>query len=137
MNEVYRAQSTDSSFRFSRDISGANKRCCICFSLQRGVTFIIIGDIAFLIAFIIVYSIQLANQLYYNELYNIESAYYGLYWVFTGGITTLLLLIKSFYGTKFLWYSSQAYKRQLDRNFGQRKFTITNAKNMKDPLLLI
>ncbi len=101
-----------------------DKRCCVCLSLERGVQLMIIGDLLFVVAFVALYSVSLWEQLTYAEEFNIIPSNYLVYWALTGGITSLLLLIKCTYGAKYLYYTSRSYRNRLEREIFGRKMSI-------------
>ena len=76
----------------------------------------IIGDIIFLVTYVTLYSIDLHFQFDNEELFKIKKGQYSVYWFFTGGLTSMLLLIKCIHGIRFLWFSSSSYLRKIEAN---------------------
>lgn len=82
------------SYRESRDASNGMKRCCCCFNLQRGITLMIMGDfVFFLVVFGFLYY-QFALQLISHEKYLLKQGEFAIFYALTGGIISLLLLLK-------------------------------------------
>ena len=102
----------------------SDRRCCVCLSLERGVQLMIIGDLMFVVTFVALYSVSLWEQLRYAEEFYIIPGKYIVYWAFTGGITSLLLLIKCIYGAKYRYYTSRSYRNRLEREIFGRKMSI-------------
>jgi hypothetical protein len=73
----------------------------------------IIGDIIFTLIFIWLYAVSLYVQLTNSDEYEIIAMYYGIYWTLSGGVTMILLILKSYYGSRFLYYSSHFYKKKI------------------------
>ena len=43
----------------------------------------------------------------YVDNFALNEGQYIIYWIFTGGLTSILLLIKCIHGVRFLWFSSK------------------------------
>jgi hypothetical protein len=73
----------------------------------------IIGDLFFLLGFVTLYALELWFYLFKAEKLAVNEFEYSIYWSFTGGITAVLLCLKCYYGTKFLYYCTDKYKKKL------------------------
>lgn len=109
------------SFIQGRDLSKPDRRFCCCCFLQTGVTLLIIGDMLLLILITLFFFSILFFQIRYQEILRIHPVEYFIYWYFTSGLIITLLIIKCFYGTKFVYYSSRCYRSRLLKKAEDKK----------------
>jgi hypothetical protein len=47
-----------------------------------------------------------------DQKWKIFKTEYSFYWFFTSGLVMIMLATKVYYGTKFLWFSSEPYEKR-------------------------
>ncbi len=97
------------SFQDSRDLSRI-QRHCLCFTLQKGITYLIIVELIQLIIQLIGIVAVLALTIREDDL-DLRNTEYFFFWALTSALLTVGLGIKSYYGLKFLRFSSKRYTR--------------------------
>ena len=98
-----------SSFRKSRDLSKPERRCCFCFSLNKGISILIVSDILSFIGQLSAYITIINQSLQNSDKTKIFKTEYIFYWLFTGGLMSAFIFLKVYCGSKFLWYNSDKF----------------------------
>jgi hypothetical protein len=108
--------SSVSSIKDETHQSLKQKRCCCCLSLQKGITALIYYDLFQLVSQMILFLVILQDELADSESLNLFRGRHFIWWFYSSGLFSILLGIKAYYGSKFIWYSTDGYQRRLFNN---------------------
>lgn len=61
----------------------------------------------------VLFLIILQEEMTNSDQLNLFRGRHFVWWFYSSGLFSILLGIKSYYGFKFVWYSSKGYERRL------------------------